>query len=464
VAELPRGTVTFLFTDVEGSTRLLQEHGDRYAELLAEHRRLLREAFARHDGVEVDTQGDAFFVAFARASGAVAAAREVQQDLAAGPVKVRIGIHTGEPVLTDEGYVGMDVHRAARIAAVGHGGQILVSQATRDLAGDAEVRDLGEHRLKDLSAPEQIYQLGDEDFPPLKTLHQTNLPVQSTPLVGRERELREVQAMLTNGTRLLTLTGPGGSGKTRLALHAAAAVVEEFADGVWFVPLASVRDPALVRSTIAQVLGARDDLGEFLRGKRLLLLLDNLEQLLPEAAPMIAALETRVLATSREPLNVSEEQEYPVPTLPLEDAAVLFTQRARQFRRGWQPDEHVVEIVRRLDGLPLALELAAARVKVLTPEQILARLGRSLELLTSGRTGCARAATNAPSHDRVELRVARNGRAAPVCVRRRFCGQLRHRGGGVRCRRRPRRAGVADRQESAAANRRRPFLHARDDS
>ena len=234
--ELPAGTVTFLFTDIEGSTRLLHELGEAYADALAEHRRVLRDAFARHGGVEVDTQGDAFFVAFARASDAPAAAREAQAALD-GPIRVRMGVHTGEPLLTDEGYVGIDVHRAARIAAIGHGGQVLVSQSTRDLGGADSLRDLGEHRLKDLTAPERIYQLGDGDFPPLKTLHQTNLPVQQTALIGRDRELSEV-VELVRSHRLVTLTGAGGSGKTRLALQAAAELIDEFADGVWFVSLA----------------------------------------------------------------------------------------------------------------------------------------------------------------------------------------------------------------------------------
>ena len=235
--ELPTGTVTFLFTDIEGSTRLLQELGERYAEVLKDHRRILRDTFSQHGGIEVDTQGDAFFVAFARANDAVLAAHDIQDALAEGPVRVRIGIHTGEPVVTEEGYVGVDVHRAARIMGAGHGGQVLLSETTRQLLdAAATVRDLGEHRLKDLTAPQRVYQLGDRDFPPLRTLHQTNLPIQPTPLVGRERELEEAGA-LVRSHRLLTLTGPGGSGKTRLALQLAAEAVEEFPDGVFWVPL-----------------------------------------------------------------------------------------------------------------------------------------------------------------------------------------------------------------------------------
>jgi predicted ATPase len=383
VAELPTGTVTFLFTDVEGSTRLLHELGDAYADALGEHRKALRECFGRHGGVEVDAQGDAFFVAFARASDALAAAAAGRDVLASGPIRVRIGVHTGEPLVADGGYVGIDVHRAARIAAAGHGGQILVSQSTQDLAGSELLTDLGEHRLKDLTAPERIYQFGDDDFPPLKSLNATNLPVQPTPFVGRKQELSQVLALLSSHY-LVTLTGAGGSGKTRLALQAAAEIVEEYPDGVWFVSLAAVRDPQLVEPTIAQAVGSPDDLREFLRGKKALILLDNLEQLLPDAAGIIASLQTRVLATSRTRLNVAAEQEYPVPTLRLDDAVALFTQRARQLKPAFEPDEHVRGIAARLDGLPLALELAAARVKVLTPKQILERLGRSLELLTSG--------------------------------------------------------------------------------
>jgi class 3 adenylate cyclase len=234
MSELPTGTVTFLFTDIEGSTRLLRELGDAYAEALADHRRVLREAFARHDGVEVDTQGDAFFVSFARARDAVAAAAGAQRALVSGPIQVRMGIHTGEPLRTDDGYVGMDIHRGARIAAAGHGGQVLVSQTAReliqdDLSDEFALRDLGEHRLKDLSRPQRIFQLVaaglEREFPPLATLEnrQTNLPPQPTPLIGRARELAEVVALLRRPeVRFLTLTGPGGAGKSRLALQAAA--------------------------------------------------------------------------------------------------------------------------------------------------------------------------------------------------------------------------------------------------
>jgi predicted ATPase/class 3 adenylate cyclase len=379
----PQGTVTFLFTDIEGSTRLLQALGDGYADVLAEHRRALREEFGRHGGVEVGAEGDSFFVAFSKASDAVAAAAAAREALADGPIRVRMGLHTGEPTVTEEGYVGIDVHRAARIAAAGHGGQILVSQATRDLAGADRLRDLGVHRLKDLAAPERLYQLDDGEFPPLRSVDQTNLPVQPTPFVGRERELAEVLALLDEH-RIVTLTGPGGSGKTRLALQAAAESVEQYGDGVWFVPLAAERDPNLIEPTIAQVVGGPDDLGEFLEGKRTLLVLDNLEQLLPDAADIVLRLDARILATSRSRLNVATEQEYPIPTLPLDDATALFAQRARQLQPRFETDAAVRQIAERLDGLPLALELAAARVKVLTPTQILERLGGSLDLLTSG--------------------------------------------------------------------------------
>jgi predicted ATPase len=386
---LPSGTVTFLFSDIEGSTRLLDELGAAaYADGLAEHRRLMREAFAAHGGVEVDTQGDAFFVAFPEADGALAAAAQAQAALAEGPIRVRMGIHSGEPLLTEEGYVGIDVHRGARVMSAGHGGQVLVSEATYLLLnGDSKLVELGRHRLKDLTEPQPLYQLGAHDFPPLKTLYQTNLPVQPTPLVGRETELGDVLELLSS-SRLVTLTGAGGSGKTRLALQTAAELVEEFKDGVWWVSLAALRDAELVEPTIAQVVGAKDGLADHLRDKQTLLLLDNFEQLLL-AAPAIAGLlaeapELRVLATSRERLAIAAEHEYAVPTLVPAEAVALFTARARQLKRDFEPDERVGEICRRLDGLPLALELAAARVKLLRPEQILERLGKSLDLLAAG--------------------------------------------------------------------------------
>jgi hypothetical protein len=246
--ELPRGKVTFLFTDVQGSTRLLDELGaERYAEALAEHRRVLREAFAAHSGVEVDTQGDAFFVAFPTADAALAAAAEAQAALSA-PVRVRMGVHTGEPLVVDGGYFGMDVHRGARIAAAGHGGQVVVSETTRAaLTGTVPVKDLGEQRLKDLGAPIRLFQLGDEEFPPLKVLYRSTLPVQPNPLVGRERELAEAGALLV-AHRLLTLSGPGGSGKTRLALQLAAEAQDDFPDGVYWVPLATLRGSSFERA------------------------------------------------------------------------------------------------------------------------------------------------------------------------------------------------------------------------
>ena len=387
--ELPTGTVTFLFTDIEGSTKLLHELGDAYAEALAEHRRLLRDAFARHDGVEFGTEGDAFFVVFAGAHDALAAAAEGQAALDGGPIKVRMGLHTGEPLLTEEGYVGLDVHRAARIAAAGHGGQVLVSQRTRELAGADGLNDLGEHRLKDLTASERIFQLGDREFAPLKTLHQTNLPVQPTPLIGREGELAEVLALI-HVHRLVTLSGPGGSGKTRLALQAAAELVEEFRDGVWFVSLAALREENAVLPTIALTLGIGEPqtLEQHLEQTEALLLLDNFEQLL-DAAPQVAELlrqapGVKVLVTSRSPLHLAGEHEYPVPPLADDDAVELFVERVRAGKPSFEPDEHVGEICRRLDNLPLAVELAAARTNVLVPSQLLERLEQSLPLLSGG--------------------------------------------------------------------------------
>ncbi len=297
-----------------------------------------------------------------------------------------MGLHTGEPLLTEEGYVGIDVHRAARIATAGHGGQILISQSTRDLVGGDRVRDLGKHRLKDLTAPERIYQLGDATFPLLKTLDRTNLPIAATPLVGRERELAELTELLRDETRLVTVTGAGGSGKTRLALQVAAELADEFRDGVFFVPLAPIQDAALVAPTIAQATGVRglDDLGEV----EVLVVVDNLEHLLPSVSELSSLLavaaNVTLLVTSRVRLRVAAELEYPLEPFAEDEAIEFFVDRARALKRDVRRDPSVAEICRRLDGLPLALELAASRVKVLDPPLLLERLGRRLPVLTGG--------------------------------------------------------------------------------
>jgi predicted ATPase/class 3 adenylate cyclase len=382
----PTGTVTFLFTDIEGSTRLVQEFGGGYAGVLLEHRRRLRAAVREHRGIEVDTQGDALFFSFATATDAVSAACDGQAALAGGPVRVRMGIHTGEAALGEEGYTGIDVHRAARICAAGHGGQVLLSDATARLV-EADLHDLGVHRLKDLLAPMRLYQLGHGDFPPLRTLNFTNLPVVSTPLVGRDRELEEAASLL-RGCRLVTLVGPGGTGKTRLALQLGADVAGDFTDGVFWVPLASVSDPGLVEPAIAQALGVTGGLAGPLAGKRALLVIDNFEQVVSAAAAVAGLLAAgpgvKFLITSREPLRLSAERQYPVPSLPHRDAVALFAARARALDPWFEAGTAVGEICRRLDGLPLAIELAAARVKVLSADQILERLGHRLGLLTAG--------------------------------------------------------------------------------
>jgi predicted ATPase len=389
---LPYGTVTFLFTDIEGSTKLLHELGpEAYAAALLQHRQILRGAFARHGGVEVDTQGDAFFVAFPTAPGAVQAAAESQEALSQGPIRVRMGLHTGDPHLTDEGYVGQDVHKGARIASAGHGGQVLLSKETRDLV-DASVSDLGEHRLKDFDGPVSIFQLGAERFPPLKTISNTNLPRPASSFVGRGKEVAEVVSLLGNGARLLTLTGPGGSGKTRLSIEAAAELVPEFKAGVFWVPLAALRDPALVSETVGQTLGAKDGLAEHIGERQMLLLLDNFEQVVEAAAELPTLLEAcsslKVLVTSREVLRVRGEVEYSVPPLADPEAVELFCTRSRL-----EPDDAIAELCRRLDTLPLAIELAAARTTVLTPAQILERLAGRLDLLKGGRDAEARQQT-----------------------------------------------------------------------
>jgi predicted ATPase len=389
VRELPTGTVTFLFTDVEASTRLLHELGtERYGEALAEHRRVLREAFAAHGGVEVDTQGDALFVAFARASEAAAAAQRGHAALGDTPIRVRMGLHTGEADLRDEGYVGMDVHLGARIAAGGHGGQTLVSEQTARLLGDAPLRDLGLHRLKDVGEV-RVYQLGTGDFPPLATLHQLHMPTPATPLVGRMKELVDVARLLTaERARVVTLTGPGGTGKTRFSIAAAEESLDAFSGGVWFVDLSPVRDPALVVDTIGSSLGAKVELREHIGDRELLLVLDNLEQVVGAAGDLAGLVGScpslQLLCTSREPLRIAAEHEYPLRPLPESPAIELFRQRVRSAGFTAEVDyELAAAICERLDRLPLAIELAAARVKVFEPLALLERLERRLPLLTS---------------------------------------------------------------------------------
>jgi predicted ATPase len=390
--ELPTGTVTFLFPDIVGSPRLLEELGaEEYAAALAGHRRIVRAAVERHGGIEVDTQGDAFFVAFPDAVAAVTAAAEAQRDLADGPIRVRMGLHTGTARLSEGGYVGGDVHLGARIAAAGHGGQVLLSGATRGLI-TAEVLDHGQHRLKDFDSPLTIYQLGAGRFPPLKTISNTSLPRPASSLIGRVREIGEITARLRDGARLLTLTGPGGTGKTRLAIEAATELVPLNRNGVFWVPLAALADPTLVMGEVGQTIGARDDVAGHVGGSEMLLLLDNFEQVV-DAAPELGSLlascpNLRLLVTSRERLRIAGEVEYAVPPLAEPEAVELFATRA-----GVAPDDDVIELCRRLDNLPLAVELAAARASVLTPAQILSRLGQRLDLLKGGRDSDARQQT-----------------------------------------------------------------------
>src|SRR5690349_19453756 len=311
MAEQPRGTVSFLFTDIEGSTQLLAALGtETYAGALARHRELLRKAFADHDGYEVDCEGDAFFVAFGSARSAVSAAVEAQQALAAAEwpdgraLRVRMGIHTGEARVEPPKYVGLEVHRAARIMSAAHGGQVLLSETTRALVDEAPVRDLGSHRLKDLDATLRLYQLDvpglANDHPPPRTLarRMTNLPTAATALIGRRLELVDLaDLVLAEHERLLTLTGAGGSGKTRLALAAAGAMLEAFPDGAWFVDLAPLTDAAAVLPAIARALGVREHadhpldetLARALAPRTLLLVIDNFEHVL-EAAPAVAGL------------------------------------------------------------------------------------------------------------------------------------------------------------------------------
>ena len=431
MTDLPTGTVTFLFTDVEGSTRLLQTLGDRYAAVHDQHAAIIRRAVAEAGGVEVSTHGDAFFVAFRSPAGAVGAAVAAQRGLAAhdwspGPaVRVRMGVHTGEGTRGGDDYVGIDVHRAARIADAAHGGQVIVSDATRGLVQHAlpagvSLRDLGPHHLRGIEDPEGLHQLVVDglpaDFPPPRTLdaRPSNLPPQLTSFVGREEAIAEVERLLDH-TRLLTLTGPGGSGKSRLALRVAADLLTRYQDGSCFVDLSPVTDPDLVPAAVAKALGVPEAAGrpileevkEHLRHRELLQVVDNFEQV-AEAGHVIeellvAAPRLRTMVTSRVVLSLQGEQEYPVPPLQVPDAGRLprdpaalgaveavrlFTERALAASPRFALTEEnapvVAEITARLDGLPLAIELAATRTKVLTPEQILSRLKRRLSLLTSG--------------------------------------------------------------------------------
>jgi len=430
--DLPTGTVTLLFTDTEGSTRLLQRLGEHYATVLADCRHLLRSLFQQYHGHEVDTQGDAFFVSFARATDAVAAAAAMQRVLAeyAWPegisVRVRIGLHTGEPKLTADGYIGMDVHHAARIMSAGHGGQILLSPTTHQLVEqhlptDTYLQDLGEHRLKDLQRPSHLFQLSlkglSANFPPLKTLdtHPNNLPIQPTPFIGREKEVAAVTRLLKRlDVRLVTLTGPGGVGKTRLGLHMAAELSDDFADGVFVVALAPVNDPTQVVPAIAQTLAINEAsdrplftlLQAFLKEKQLLLLLDNFEQI-GEAAVMLADLlsacpRLKIAVTSRIGLHVRAEHEFAVPPLSVPrlkqlpdlkalshyEAVALFIDRAQATRPDFQVTNAnapaVATICAHLDGLPLAIELAAARIKHFSPQTLLSRLEQGLSILSGG--------------------------------------------------------------------------------
>jgi len=429
----PTGTVTFVFTDIEGSTKMLNTLGtDQFHEVLEVHTAALRRAFAG-DGVEIRFEGDALFVVFADAAKAVAAVAQAQRNLSAArfphgaTVRVRVGMHTGVAtpgsIRSGADYVGIDVVRAARIRGAAHGGQVLMSDATCILArptvpDGVSLRDLGEHRLKDLARPERIHQLVVEglenDFPPLVSLDRVpnNLPMQLTTFVGREREI-EQGARLLERSRLVTLTGPGGTGKTRLSLQIAAESAERFRDGTFFVQLAPISDPELVPSTIAHTLGVRvsgnekplERVADYVKDKEMLLVLDNFEQILP-AAPAVAELlraseKLKVLSSSRAPLRIAGEQEFPIPPLDLpdpkrlpslevltqSDAVRLFVERAKSVKPDFTVTSEnaaaVAEICWRLDGLPLAIELAAARVKVLTPQAIAARLAKGLDLLSS---------------------------------------------------------------------------------
>ncbi|HJP65626.1 MAG TPA: tetratricopeptide repeat protein [Actinomycetota bacterium] len=424
---MPTGTVTFLFTDIEGSTKLLQQLGPAYGAVQDDHMRLMRRAIAEGEGVELRTEGDAFFAVFPSAPGAVRAAVAAQRSLASHPwshgrpLRVRMGMHTGEGILGGDDYLGIDVNRAARIAAAGHGGQVLLSDATRsvvehDLPSGVTFRDLGKHRLKDLADLVHLYDLVIDDlpfeFPPLKTLEApVVLPLQPTSFVGREQLLAALIDLLDDA-RLVTLTGPGGTGKTRMAVEAARRRVERFPDGTYFVDLSTITDPRVVPHGIAGALRLRVESGlgildlitQHLRERSVFLVLDNFEQVV-EGAGVVSAILTaapgvRVIATSRAPLGLSGEHELPIPPLGLPDAdadpvalqqseaVALFAERAALVDPAFRLTDEIVPVVAeiciRLDGLPLAIELAASRVRVLPPGALLAQLDRALPVLVGG--------------------------------------------------------------------------------
>ena len=388
---LPVGTVTFLFTDVEGSTRLVAELGDaQWATLLAASLVPLREAAMQHGGSELGTEGDGAFFAFPSASAAVTAASAAQDALAGGRISVRMGIHTGEPLLTPGGYVGADLHKVARICAAGHGGQVLLSEETRRLIdARVDVTALGSYRLRGFERPVTLFQLGSGVFPSLRAVRAAGLPATPTSLVGRERELADLERLLEDDeVRLVTLVGPGGAGKTRLAQEAALRCRDRFADGVFWVPLQDVRESGLVLPTVAQALGTKRALREHLAEQHVLIVLDNVEQVADASAEVAALImatgRSKIVATSREPLRLSGERRFPVQPLPQDDATALFAERARAVNPSFQPSSAVAAVVERLDRLPLAIELAAARLNAMSVEGLLARMERLLPLLAAG--------------------------------------------------------------------------------
>jgi predicted ATPase/class 3 adenylate cyclase len=428
---LPTGTVTFLFTDIEGSTRLMQEIGDRYVEAQVTHHEILRQAFQSNSGRELRTEGDSFFCVFESAVDACEAAAHAQRSFAehrwpeGAAIRVRMGLYTGEAPLVGNEYIGIDVHHAARVMSAGHGGQVVISDSTRSIVESSlpaglSVRDLGMHRLKDLARPERLFQLViagvPDEFPALRTLDTTpnNLPTQLTSFVGRQDLVDEAKRLLER-TRLLTLTGPGGIGKTRLSLQVAADVVQKFPDGVYFVALSAVRDPDLIASAIAQSIGISvpgnrpplDAVNEHLGDRAVLLVLDNFEQLLPDGAPAVAQVlqaspKVKIVTSSRAALRVYGEQELALQPLRVPDlralpsvealsqyeAVKLFIERAVAAKHDFQVTNEnapaIAGICERVDGLPLAIELAAARVKLFNPQALLGRLETSVSVLGTG--------------------------------------------------------------------------------